>query len=150
MRQQIAAVAAAASGDKLAKLTEALLHQGYAQHGSWVQFGDLRELPTEGWKLHVSPASADAAGVSGQLLALLKQAGIVHKVAPGLDAYERLSSTQAGKLITIYPRNSAELAKAVTLAQSVLQQQLTEQPVAVADEQALSPGLSARYGTFGG
>jgi len=70
------------------------------------------EIPSEGWKIHVSADAASAHAVADSVLPLLRKMGVNHKVVGTVQALERMGGTQAGKFITIYPDSTAH-AKAI-------------------------------------
>ncbi|HVV53029.1 MAG TPA: DUF4157 domain-containing protein, partial [Polyangia bacterium] len=74
------------------------------------------EIPAEGWKVHVSADAASAHAVADTVLPLLRKMGVNHKVVGTVQALERMSGTQAGKFITIYPDSAAQ---AKTIADAV-------------------------------
>jgi len=69
------------------------------------------ELPTEGWKLHVSADPSRSYEVADRVLPMLREMGVPHKVMTDPAAYAQMTGGQAGKFITIYPRSSEEAAQ---------------------------------------
>ena len=135
--------------DALGRISQGLLQQGYRRDNIWVLQGDTRKIPDEGWKLHVSAQPEQAAAVAQLLLPELRARGLVHKMAPDLVQYQALKGTQAGKLLTIYPEPGQEAAVARAVA-GLLARVPAGGLTSVAGEQALAPGLSARYGVLNG
>lgn len=81
----------------------------------------LPDMPSEGWKFHISSDAASAGQIAEIALPLLKKNGISHKVvqsAEALDAY--MHNGQTGKYITIYPRSEQEAKDIVTFLDSAL------------------------------
>lgn len=72
----------------------------------------LKEIPDQGFKLHVSGTKQSAALIFQLVKPLLDRFGISYKVVRTEDSLDALAQNhQKGKLITIYPRNDIEAVK---------------------------------------
>ncbi|HKT01473.1 MAG TPA: hypothetical protein VJT31_18275, partial [Rugosimonospora sp.] len=78
------------------------------------------DIPSEGWKLHVSADAASAPAVADAVLPRLRQMGVNHKVVGSLEALEGMSGTQQAKFITIYPDNAAQAKQIVAAVDSAV------------------------------
>lgn len=88
----------------------------------WIRVANAEseiEMPTQGWKLHVSAASFSAREVLIAILPILLRENARFKVAASLDVLDEINSgetSQIGKFVTIYPNDDAQ---AVRLAQQL-------------------------------
>lgn len=119
--------------------------------GPWRSYRAGRGLPASGWKVHVACRPEDAAATASVVVTACLSRGIVCKhlrsvglVAATQGKYADLA--QAGKVITVYPRDEAELAGVV----SELSVLLAETPGAhpPGDVPIHGTPLSLRYGAF--
>ena len=86
-----------------------LVKEGYVPDNVFMDWVP-RAIPAEGWKIHVTADAVSAGKVADLLLPQLRDMKIAHKV---VTTPERLASMangrQAGKFITIYPMDVAQL-----------------------------------------
>lgn len=119
---------------------------------TWIRvFQEGREMPDQGWKLHVSATSLSAEDVLRRSLEVLLSSEAVFKVAEE-EALETLNSgdaglTQVGKFITVYPASDEE---AVRVARALDEATRGLHGPAVPYERPLGPSslVHYRYGTF--
>ena len=78
--------------------------EGYVQGKIFRQWIPERP-PSEGWKVHVSASPDSAPQIAGLVLPELRAMNVAHKVVGTPESLGRMGGTQAGKFITIYPRN---------------------------------------------
>jgi len=104
----------------------------------------------EGFKLHVSATAENMAEVADAILPVLRERGIAHKVVATTKAYvEKMTGTQRGKFITIYPSSAEEAAEIARICDEIMtKRKLTGYQVP--DERILgqSGAVSVRYGGF--
>ncbi|MGH8501770.1 MAG: hypothetical protein ACREVE_04735 [Gammaproteobacteria bacterium] len=108
------------------------------------------EIPPEGWKLHVS-ATPQSAQQIAEVLPKLRQMNIYHKVVLSRDKLVLLegSDTQAGKFITIYPKDVEEAKRIVKMLDEALAGRGLAGTVIKGEKAVGSSGLVyARYGEF--
>jgi hypothetical protein len=121
-------------------------------------FGPLLALPLQGWKLHVSfPKDYPLIVVESVVPFLIKNFPDLAFKVPHTLSFERgfgnKENSQYGKLITIYPKDTAEFHK-VTEALKPLLKNLEKtygsfiEPNAKGDIPTDSTGVFARYGRF--
>ncbi|MCF2533196.1 class IV lanthionine synthetase LanL [Yinghuangia soli] len=77
-----------------------------------------RMLPAQGWKIHVSSATASAAEVLDRVCDVLVPRGVAFKCAADSEFLNMLNSREAersssGKFITVYPRDDIEFVELV-------------------------------------
>ncbi|MBG0814090.1 class IV lanthionine synthetase LanL [Planomonospora sp. ID82291] len=111
-------------------------------------------LPRQGWKLHVSATMLSAPVVLSRVSRVLVGAGCAFKFPARLSGYWELleahcSRAQAGKFVTVYPRDDAE---AVRLAALLDEATLGLPGPAILSDRPYRPGgiVHYRYGAFGG
>ena len=110
------------------------------------------EIPSEGWKLHVSAIPSSAEDVLRAALPVLIAHGAAFKVAAAeANLYElnqgAAGRSQVGKFITVYPRNDEQ---AVSLATALDDATAGLRGPRVPSDKALSPSslVHYRYGDF--
>ncbi|MFB9895989.1 class IV lanthionine synthetase LanL [Planobispora takensis] len=111
-------------------------------------------MPAQGWKLHVSATMLSAPVVLSRVCRVLAAAGSAFKFPARLDDYWALlephcSRAQAGKFVTVYPRDDAEAVRlAALLDEATLG---LPGPVILSDRPYRAGGIvHYRYGAFGG
>jgi len=109
-------------------------------------------LPRRGWKIHVSAAAAEGAALVRSTLAFLARERATFKLPAAADDIVALNSGelgegQAGKVLTVYPRDDAELRR---LARGLQQRWPRSRGPEVRTDLLLRPGsaVSIRYGSF--
>jgi len=106
-------------------------------------------LPAEGWKLHVSPDGASAKGAADAVLPVLRSMGVGHKVVSSAARYGQMSGTQAGKFITIYPRNPAQAQQIVNAVDAAVAGKGLKSVGVAGEKRVGTSGLVyTRYGGF--
>ncbi|MFD8532765.1 hypothetical protein ACFV0L_35680 [Streptosporangium canum] len=85
---------------------------------------DTYAIPDQGWKLHVSATMLSAPVVLSRVSRVLAGAGCAFKFPARLDDYWKFlephcSRAQAGKFITVYPRDDAESVRLAALLDEV-------------------------------
>ncbi|RJL22590.1 class IV lanthionine synthetase LanL [Bailinhaonella thermotolerans] len=125
------------------------------ERGFWCKVApDGYPMPDQGWKLHVSATILAAPVVLARAARVLLGAGCAFKFPVTLDRYWELlaphsARAQAGKFITVYPRDDAE---AVRLA-ALLDEATRGLPgPAILSDRPYRPGslVHYRYGAFTG
>ncbi|WP_329466808.1 class III lanthionine synthetase LanKC [Streptomyces sp. NBC_01431] len=96
----------------LAGLEEAVRAR-FVRSGIWWSHRLNPELPTQGWKIHVSAGLRDVRQVAASVIDYLTDRHIDFKIALDLNVYEMLNSKamsrgSGGKLVTVYPRDDDE------------------------------------------
>jgi hypothetical protein len=127
---------------------------GFYYHGSvFTQWMDTqaRPVPDEGWKMHITASAEHAGEVAALCLPYLRRIRITHKIVGNIDGLwtSKMTGTQVGKLITIYPE-SPEVAKQILADLDPLLHQAAVAGPAVPGEMPLgrSQMIYARYGGF--
>ena len=92
---------------------------GYVPDRMFMDFIN-HEIPSEGWKLHVSADAASAPAVADAVLPRLRQMGVNHKVVGSLESLQGMSGGQQAKFITIYPDNVAQARQIVSAVDSAV------------------------------
>lgn len=107
------------------------------------------KMAEEGWKLHIS-ATPESAQQVAEVLPKLRQMNIHHKVVFSRDKLVRLNSgDQAGKFITIYPKDIDEAKRIVKILDEVLAGRGLAGTVVEGERAVGSSGLVyTRYGGF--
>ncbi|WP_344981449.1 class IV lanthionine synthetase LanL [Streptosporangium fragile] len=112
------------------------------------------ELPDQGWKLHVSATMLSAPVVLSRVARVLAEAGCAFKFPARLHDYWDLLQAhcpraQAGKFVTVYPRDDAE---SVRLAALLDEATLGLPGPVILSDRPYRPGgiVHYRYGAFGG
>lgn len=79
---------------------------------------NYKEIPYQGWKIYISASVENMALVKDKIVPSLDKAKTNYKIIKSYEAYLHLNShdKEAGKYITIYPRNYNE---AVTISQDL-------------------------------
>jgi tRNA A-37 threonylcarbamoyl transferase component Bud32 len=125
-----------------------------ADDGPWIWVTpEGEEVPSQGWKLHLSATVASAVAVLDRALPLLLSDSASFKLARSLGDLQSLNEgragySQVGKFITIYPASDAQ---AVRLAVA-LDERLAGIPHPdIPSDRPLKPGsvVHYRYGSFG-
>lgn len=115
---------------------------------------DVRSIPNEGWKLHVTAKPETAERIGRAILPFLQRNGIGHKVVEDLGRFAAMGprDTQFGKYITIYPRNPEEARRYATMIRDELRRlgfgpnDFARHPY----EAHHGPGVTYRYGLNSG
>ena len=87
---------------------------------SWRTFAARdRELPLQGWKIHITASALEACSLISAVLPGLFELGATFKIAGSLDSVETLNSgdagaEQLGKVITIYPGDDDHARRILT------------------------------------
>lgn len=122
--------------------------EGYVQgkiFREWIP----EQPPSEGWKVHVSASPDSAPQVADLVLPKLRAMNVAHKVVGTPEDLGRLGGTQAGKFITIYPRNVAEAKATVSTLDALLRGRGLTGPVISGERPLGGSGLIyTRYGGF--
>jgi serine/threonine protein kinase len=110
------------------------------------------EMPEQGYKLHISSTNANAPRMASVVLPVLGRARVAFKVVSSAEAVRRnlngeAGLTQIGKLVTIYPRDTAA-ARSLGMKLDDLTSILPG-PV-IREEDPVRPGSNVyvRYGSF--
>ncbi|MEV4188915.1 hypothetical protein AB0J28_46520, partial [Streptosporangium canum] len=115
---------------------------------------DTYAIPDQGWKLHVSATMLSAPVVLSRVSRVLAGAGCAFKFPARLDDYWKFlephcSRAQAGKFITVYPRDDAESVRLAALLDEVTRG--LPGPVILSDRPYRAGGIvHYRYGAFRG
>jgi hypothetical protein len=121
---------------------------------AWLSFrNSLANLPAQGWKIHVSCAADEAHMMVHAILPRLIEEGVAaFKLPASLQGVLVLNSelagrTQAGKVMTIYPRDSTQAGGVIRALQSLWTSDrgpcvLSDLPVSA------NAALFLRYGSF--
>ncbi|WP_411109797.1 class III lanthionine synthetase LanKC [Streptomyces sp. c-19] len=85
----------------------------FVRSGIWWSHRLNPELPSQGWKIHVSASGESVGDVVRSALAYLTENTVDFKIALDLNVYEMLNSKamargSGGKLITVYPRDTEQ------------------------------------------
>ncbi|MFC6357163.1 class III lanthionine synthetase LanKC [Luethyella okanaganae] len=110
-----------------------------------------RQLPDQGWKIHVTTTPADAARVLRLVSAYCHDHSLPFKHLPGLDELRAANAKDAdraasGKFITIYPGDVAELQSALNGLDALIGG--TPGPYVLSDLRWKDGPLFVRYGSF--
>jgi hypothetical protein len=148
-----------AASPKAVESFQSHLSQLYAEHGyysvptsafsQWEGPG-LTTLPDQGWKMHVSMNPERATEIAETVLPELRKRGITHKIAKDLADFSTWEGTQAGKFITIYPRNDQEAREIARLISDALEKKGLKDSdfIPIKGEDVSGTGVYARYGRF--
>ncbi|MEU7986476.1 lanthionine synthetase LanC family protein [Streptosporangium canum] len=115
---------------------------------------DTYAIPDQGWKLHVSATMLSAPVVLSRVSRVLAGVGCAFKFPARLDDYWKFlephcSRAQAGKFITVYPRDDAEAVRLAALLDEVTRG--LPGPVILSDRPYRAGGIvHYRYGAFRG
>ncbi len=109
------------------------------------------DLPTQGWKIHVSATDADADVVCDLVMDFCLARGLMFKFLRSKAAMRLLNNKYAsrggsGKLITIYPRDEKELSAALPALAELLKG--FTGPYILSDVRYENSPVYARYGAF--
>jgi hypothetical protein len=85
----------------------------FVRSGIWWSYRRNPDLPSQGWKIHVSADQRNVHEVAATVIGHLTEHEIDFKIALDLNIFEMLNSKgmsrgSGGKLVTIYPRDDAE------------------------------------------
>lgn len=141
----------AAAESELGPLWSSRIVSAGASH--WKYFAPSNaETPEQGWKLHVSCATDEAADLVTAAASILARSRSSFKVPASIYDVASLncgtqSPTQIGKILTIYPSNNNEFA---TLAEALISAWTSDRGPWILSDVCLSPGrrVFARYGAF--
>lgn len=129
----------------------------YKDNGYWWQFIDMVDvdLPQQGWKFHVSAKPENMAQVARDVLPELKKLNIPHKVVGDFQRYAQsvgTSSSQQGKFITVYPRNTEEAQQYGRILKEIMQRRgyQSDDFLNIPNEHEFAPGVFGRYGRLVG
>ena len=143
--------------EEIAPTTHPSGYGEYHSNGYWRQWAgfDTTTLPAQGWKLHVGAKAETAEQIARALVPELKRRGIMHKVVDDLSSFAELdprTNTQAGKFITVYPRNDREAREISRYVDDYLKNQGFHESdfIDTPGEKRVGVGVSARYGRFTG
>ncbi|MFC4326424.1 class III lanthionine synthetase LanKC [Streptomyces andamanensis] len=123
-----------------------------SRDGVWVYLHpDGVELPDQGWKIHVSGTFGEAEEVIGEVLAYCREHRLSVKFLRGPVTVLAANSKYAprassGKLLTLYPRDEAELRRALTGLAARLDGR--RGPYILSDLRWRDTVLYVRYGAF--
>lgn len=107
------------------------------------------EIPSEGWKLHVSADAASAPAVADAVLPRLRGMGVNHKVVGSVEALQSMSSGQQAKFITIYPDSPAQARSIVGAVDAAVSGVPGGSPAVAGELPVGSSGrVFTRYGGF--
>lgn len=115
---------------------------------------DTYAIPDQGWKLHVSATMLSAPVVLSRVSRVLAGARCAFKFPARLDDYWKFlephcSRAQAGKFVTVYPRDDAESVRLAALLDEVTRG--LPGPVILSDRPYRAGGIvHYRYGAFRG
>ncbi|MBB2910585.1 tRNA A-37 threonylcarbamoyl transferase component Bud32 [Streptosporangium becharense] len=125
------------------------------EDGFWCKVAPkTHELPDQGWKLHVSATMLSAPVVLSRVARVLAEAGCAFKFPARLRDYWDLlqphcSRAQAGKFVTVYPRDDAESVRLAALLDEATRG--LPGPVILSDRPYRPGGIvHYRYGAFSG
>jgi serine/threonine protein kinase len=111
-------------------------------------------LPSQGWKIHVTFSAGEAVSFCERVLPALISEGVCFKIPADVQSIVQINSgsggeTQAGKVLTIYPREGPGAADIALLVDTLWP---TSQGPTVLSDLGLRPGsaVSFRYGSFDG
>ncbi|MEV4612037.1 class III lanthionine synthetase LanKC [Kitasatospora sp. NPDC049258] len=121
------------------------------EHGPWVDHLPPRELPEQGWKIHVSAVPAEAPRVIELVLEHCRAAGLAVKFLRSPQALLRANGKYAdrrssGKLLTVYPPDEAALRTALEELSGRLEG--VPGPYVLSDLRWGEGPLYLRYGSF--
>lgn len=112
----------------------------------WTQGG---KIAPEGWKIHVSSTPASSPRVAEIVLPKLRAMKVNHKVVNSPEQLANMSGTQAGKFITIYPRDAAHAKSIASALDGALAGKGQKGPVIIGEKPIGKSGLIyTRYGGF--
>lgn len=122
---------------------------------TWCRFAPVgRELPAQGWKVHVSCSVLETLDMYQKVLPRLLDRGITFKVPASLDGVRRLNAgeggaSQVGKILTAYPEAPADASR---LAEELDQIWPTSRGPQIPTDITVRPrgAVGLRYGTFDG
>jgi hypothetical protein len=109
-----------------------------------------KDIPSEGWKLHISASPEHAGEVADTVLPVLRDMGVAHKIVGNIDNYVNvMTGTQTGKLVTIYPDSPAQAKAIVDALDPLLASRGLTGPVVSGEMPLGNSGLFfGRYGGF--
>ncbi|MFI9432436.1 hypothetical protein ACIHAM_16355, partial [Streptosporangium sp. NPDC052375] len=126
-----------------------------AEDALWCKVApDPCALPDQGWKLHVSATMLSAPVVLSRVSRVLVEAGCAFKFPARLSDYWKFlephcSRAQAGKFVTVYPRDDAESVRLAAVLDEATRG--LPGPVILSDRPYRPGGIvHYRYGAFGG
>lgn len=124
----------------------------YFIKGGWRQWNGFgaRDIPLQGYKLHISATPENAVVVAQLLLPILRRLGVPHKVAESSEMY---SEYPDGKFVVVYPRDPKERLRLVRLIDNRLRSNGldgAENFIPVKKERSLgrSKAIYTRYGAY--
>ncbi|HLU46282.1 MAG TPA: class III lanthionine synthetase LanKC [Natronosporangium sp.] len=90
----------------------------FVRSGIWWSYRHNPNLPTQGWKIHVSATHRNVRAVANAVINYLVTHHIDFKIALDMNIFEMLNSKamsrgSGGKLITIYPENDDEFRSCI-------------------------------------
>jgi Lanthionine synthetase C-like protein/Protein kinase domain len=113
-----------------------------------------KEIPSQGWKIHVSASAAECVELCHNALPWLLSRRVAFKILADLRSILRVNSgslgaTQTGKIITVYPCDEKEVRN---LANELDRRWPVTDGPAVSSDVSLRPGgaVFLRYGAFSG
>ncbi len=122
----------------------------YLSNGYWKQWfsGNIKALPKQGWKLHISSTPENAGNLAEALLPKLRELGIEHKVIDDMARYSGMEGTQKGKFITIYPGSPEEARTYVEIVNKIISKNgfSDKEFLPISKEDMVGKGVYARYG----
>jgi hypothetical protein len=85
----------------------------FVRTGIWWSYRHNQNLPTQGWKIHVSASHRNVREVAASVIGYLTERGIDFKIALDLNIFvmlnlKNMSRGSAGKLVTVYPQDDDE------------------------------------------
>lgn len=126
-----------------------------SENGFWCKVAPhAHGVPRQGWKLHVSATMLSASVVLARATRVLVDAGCAFKFPVRLSEYWKLlephcGRAQAGKFITVYPRDDAEAVRLAALLDEATRG--LPGPVILSDRPYRPGGIvHYRYGAFSG
>ncbi|WP_456064355.1 class III lanthionine synthetase LanKC N-terminal domain-containing protein [Cutibacterium porci] len=125
--------------------------QSLSHTGVWTQIGDTDDLPSFGFKIHVS-AGLDSAGHVLLLVAKALDGGVTFKFARDMKTLASLNMgllgvTQARKVITIYPQSRDHFLRLVEVLKKALRGESGPRPLSDSSVPE-SDCLYFRYGSL--
>ena len=96
--------------DILTDFKDELSEKGYEKHSVFMRKNLDKLRVAEGFKLHVTSDHYHLRQVEEAVLPILEKHGVAHKIVDsGRDMLGKMTGSQEGKFITIYPNNDEEL-----------------------------------------
>ncbi|MDG4515319.1 lanthionine synthetase [Streptococcus suis] len=110
--------------DNLEKIINKI-QRSYKEKGAWIYFNSDREIPQQGWKIHVSSQLKDSVDIFNICQEVLFDKDCYFKVAKDMETLKKINSPRetsstANKFITIYTKDNSQARELILELNSLL------------------------------